>query len=492
MRGTKYDRRAEAFLRDLMREHYQVGAGLKQELQVAPIYERYADLFTVETVRDLLERVDEKANRHLAEFATSSFISNQTKEFDEAITNAELQATVEWDGEQIPYQNVRQRLVAEADWRRRHELANRAAEVMARQNPLRQEALDRTHDLAVELGFQDYTSMVSGLKALDLTGLAATMRRLLTTTEGLYSRLLEEYLAPLQMPRDEVEASDISYLFRAREYDDLFPAERLLPALETTLNGLGIPLAGDRAPRLDIEARPLKSPRAFCAPVQVPDEVYLVIKPVGGQDDFQALMHEAGHAEHFSWVDPEMPFAYRYLGDDAVSETYAFLFEHLTYNRQWLEEVLDAPAERREAYHRFSLFSKLWFLRRYAAKLIYELEHLHAGDPDSAAAYVRLLNDALKVKIDPRRYLDDVDAAYYAAGYIRAWLFEMQLRTRLEERFGPRWWTDAEAGTMLKELWAIGIRDSVDEIARQIGYDGLSLDPLLDEFAVLDSGSAPG
>ena len=88
MQNVLYDERAEHFLRELMREYYAVGAGLKPELEVATIYERYADLFTVETVQALLDRVAGKAERHLAEFAISSFISNRTKEFDEAVTNA--------------------------------------------------------------------------------------------------------------------------------------------------------------------------------------------------------------------------------------------------------------------------------------------------------------------------------------------------------------------------------------------------------------------
>ena len=50
--------------------------------------------------------------------------------------------------------------------------------------------------------------------------------------------------------------------------------------------------------------RPKKSPRAFCAPVRVPGEVYLVLSPVGGRDDFSVLFHEAGHAEHYANVDP--------------------------------------------------------------------------------------------------------------------------------------------------------------------------------------------
>ena len=42
-------------------------------------------------------------------------------------------------------------------------------------------------------------------------------------------------------------------------------------------------------------------------PVRVPDEVYLVIPRVGGRDDYEALMHEAGHAQHYAHVDRVAP-----------------------------------------------------------------------------------------------------------------------------------------------------------------------------------------
>ena len=36
--------------------------------------------------------------------------------------------------------------------------------------------------------------------------------------------------------------------------------------------------------------------RAFCAPVRVPHEVYLVLRPHGGQTDWTTFLHELGHA----------------------------------------------------------------------------------------------------------------------------------------------------------------------------------------------------
>ena len=56
----------------------------------------------------------------------------------------------------------------------------------------------------------------------------------------------------------------------------------------------------------------------------------LVIKPQGGPDDWRALFHEAGHTEHFAHTSPSLTVEERRLGDNAVTEGWAMLLEHLT------------------------------------------------------------------------------------------------------------------------------------------------------------------
>jgi hypothetical protein len=283
------------------------------------------------------------------------------------------------------------------------------------------------------------------------------------------------------MPRDEVEMGDLYFLQRAPEFDTIFPADQMVSTLRQTLSGMGISLEAQPNLRLDIEPRPLKSPRAFCAPIQIPEEVMLVIKPQGGQRDYSSFFHEAGHAEHFATVRSDVPFAFRHLGEKAVSETYAFLFQHLIHDGLWLDGVLGYEGVE---YRRFALFAKLFLVRRYAAKLVYELEYLHAAGPsgDVERAYTRLLGDALKVGIFPGRFLDDVDDEFYAADYLRAWIFEMQLSSYLKREFDSAWWTSPSAADFLQSLWQIGSRDGVDELAQQIGYAELDAGFLVREF----------
>jgi hypothetical protein len=375
-------------------------------------------------------------------------------------------------------------MVKETSHRRRHDLLERQLGVMVRQNPDRTKRIRLQHDLAKELGFQSYRAMIEQLRGWDLPVLSRALEPLVKETDSRFEESLGKYLSNAHVPRGEADTSDVAFILRAPEFDPYFPSERLVPVLQKTMERMGIPLESTPGLILDTDPRPLKSPRAFCAPVRVPQEVYLVIKPVGGQDDYRAMFHESGHAAHFSHVDPNLPFAFRYLGDEAISETFAFLFEHLTLYPRWLVDVLRVPMREAERYGRFAVFNKLWLVRRYAAKLRYELILHNEGPEGVDTAYREILGDVLHIRIPPERYLEDVDDAFYVAGYLRAWIFERQLAHFMLEQFGEGWYESREAGRFLRSLWELGMRDPVDELARtQMGAKGLDPKPLLEELA---------
>ena len=118
------------------------------------------------------------------------------------------------------------------------------------------------------------------------------------------------------------------------------PAYRLIESFAETMAGLGTDVSAQPGVTFDIGSRPNKAPRAFCAPVRVPGEVYLVVAPVGGWDDYVTLFHEGGHTEHSAHVDAGLPFEFRCLGDNSVTETYAFVIQHLVEDPEWLSRRL--------------------------------------------------------------------------------------------------------------------------------------------------------
>ncbi|MCL5109021.1 MAG: hypothetical protein M1401_09200 [Chloroflexi bacterium] len=476
----RYERDAEHFLEGLNREYYLADAGLKETLAIAPLYDEYGWLFGREAVDGLLRGRQDRTSRYLADFAAQGYLDDSVKALTEEATNAKIQAKVEWDGQEIPYRSAAVVLANEPDSGRRHELNQRLAERTAESNPQLLRRLRRLHLEAGALGFADYVALCDDLGGLNLLWLGERMAELLERTGPVHYRRLENMLAGIGVARESADNSDLAFLFRAPQFDALFPKDRLLYTLGQTLGGLGIDI--DRQPNveLDVSERPLKSPRAFCATIRVPEEIKLVIMPHGGQDDYHALLHEAGHAEHFAHTAADLDFAFRHLGDNSVTEGYAMLLDELPRSPRWLAEVLGVAKP--EAFLRLINFRKLYMLRRYAAKLAYELR-LHRSDGAGLAeVYAQTLGGNLGLQIKPENYLNDLDDAFYVARYIRAWIFEVQLRRALEARFGQSWFASRAAGRFLTDLWREGQKYSADELAQRLGYAGLDPQPLIEEL----------
>jgi hypothetical protein len=479
--------RAEAFLGALEKEVYQHFSGQKEVCDTSAVYDRFPDLFTKDAVIEL-DRVYDAASgddvrrrlAYLLAFTVDGYVGGETRQLSDEIANAEGATTIEVDGERMNLRGAPVAQANEADRARRGRIQAARLEAVERVlNPLLDREWRRAHEVAEGLGYPHYMALYSEVKGIDYLALRARTDAFLHDTAGLYQRRMEDLVGErLGIPLEELTYADIPYLWRAPEFDQAFSAERLLPTLERTLAGLGIDLRRQRNVHLDTEARELKSPRAFCSPVRVPDEIYLCVMPQGGQDDYGALLHEAGHTEHFAHVPPGLSFEYRHLGDNAVTESYAFLLDHLPLNREWLVQYLDFAES--DDFVRFSSVAELFYFRRYAAKLAYETElHTQAGSLDHMAEVYRgHLSEALMVPVPAENYLSDVDGGFYAASYLRAWMLEASWRVMLEERFGREWFVRREAGDWIKELWSYGQELPAETILLKYGGGMLNTDPL--------------
>jgi hypothetical protein len=467
---------------DLTREYYLNGAGLKEELSLAPIFERHAGLFAADTVAALQQAGDgDPRFPALRAFVVEGHLENAVKGLSETLAARETADAAAWAGREVPYRALPVLIANEAEAESRHELDALRVGLTGEQNALREERWDILQAAARTLGYPHYVALCDDIGRLGLEALQEQAKASLWSSDGRYRSLLWRYLEGIGVAPVAAERSDLAFLFRSPRFDSHFPADLLIASLRETLRGLGIDLDAQTSVRLDTEARPQKSPRAFCAPIAIPDEVMLVINPHGGQDDYSALLHEAGHAEHFAHADRRLPFALRGLGDNSVTEAFAFLLEHLMQNAVWLERYLGWSDA--EEFITFKRFFNLYIWRRYCAKLVYELElHMEANPRSKAKRYCDLLTSCLGVRYNAADYLFDVDDGFYCARYLRAWMFEAQLRRHLEEEFGREWFLRREAGAHLRELWSLGQSLPVGELARRVGYAGLDAAPLEEEL----------
>ncbi len=476
-----YRSELDRFDAERMEEYYLHLAGHKQSLELAPIYERHATLTDLETVQRIGNVVSGRTNRELFRFGCEGIAAERTRDLTERWS--ELQATLatESDGEQIGYRMLPPTIANSADRARRQALEEaRNALTEEHLNPLYLEAHHRVRATARDLGAESVVQLYRDRFGFDLEGLADQCRALLASTEGLWETWADRtFRDHVGVGLAEAERWDIRRWMRASKWDDGFPADRMLSALRGTLAGLGIDLDAQSNVELDVEQRPTKSPRAFCAPIEVPERVVLVIQPMGGVDDWAALFHEAGHTEHFAHTSADLLAEERRAGDYGVTEGWAMLFDHLVFDPAWLRRLLDFPKP--TEFSRDGAVQSLYYARRYAAKLLYELELYQAEDPATMSGrYVELLGDALAIAPSETDYLGDVDEGFYCTFYLRAWAFEAQMSAYLRERFRNEWFTRREAGLLLRELWELGEQPTADDLLRDVTGAAIELDAVAD------------
>jgi hypothetical protein len=455
--------RGDAFNRDMLQEYYDHFAGLKDTLDIERVYEEYEDLTRLETAQRL-----EQGPTELWRFACEGFLGNLTRSHQAraAEVEATLEATV--DGETIPYRMARVVMSNESDRGKRQRIDEERIRLLDEHlNPLYLEAFGIDRKAVNDLNAPNYYELYRRF-GFRLDELAVECRALLDETEKLWEDEGDKlFRSRLGFGLDEAKPWDVGRLFRAPELDEMYPSDQMVPALEATLSELGIDIHAQPNVHLDLEVRPSKSPRAFCAPIEVPGKVMLVIQPIGGKDDWEALFHEAGHTEHYANTSDSLSFEGRRLGDNAVTEGWAMLMQHLVTDPAWLNRRLDVP--RIDELAKDGAVSLLYFVRRYSAKLLYEIELFQVEDPTTMRSrYAEILSDALKMPMHPESYLDDVDGSFYVIGYLRSWAFEAQLRDFLRSEFGNEWFARREAGDLLRELWSVGQEPTAEELLKDV------------------------
>jgi hypothetical protein len=489
-------REGQAFTEAISRESYLAHSGQKQVAELTPIYERYSDILgtaaldlTLDLFRESPKGTEEhRSARYLLEWQIESQAARLLASFDEAESELESTAYVETaDGRQVQYQEAVIEIANETDRPTRLALDDARAALVEREHaPLRVERFQREKEFIESLGIApSYNAAFEEMTGVSLTGLAAECAAFLSDTQSMWDDTLPRFLRKsLGIKPSEATRADALALLRASEYDWAFPWGALQETVRTHLAEMGLdPDAGGRI-IYDVGDRHGKRSRAFCAPTRVPQEVYLVLRPQGGQTDYTTLLHETGHALHFANTRDDYPFEFRWLGDNSVTESYAMLFDHRMQDPGWLLRYTELGKVRMRKFLRMAAFEELHYLRRYCAKLIYEVEAY--GDDaewkDLPDLYVNTLTRATTFQYRTADAFVDFDPRYYSTRYLRAWQLQSLLNESLVSRFDVDWYRNPSAGPWLvSELWSEGQRETAEEIAARVGVDeqGLSFAPLI-------------
>jgi hypothetical protein len=484
----------QAFMEEISREGYLAHAGLKKTADLQAIYRQHEGIFGRDALELTLEAFqsasegseEERSAQWLLEWEIESQAAKPLAALDEREIQWENEAVVRSpDGRVIQYQAAPIEIANTKDRKLRLALDDARVKLVGKEHaPMRRERLEREKDYIESVGVAgDYNRSFEEVTGISLDDLAGQCEKFLRDTQSMWDDTLPRVLKKsLGIKPYEAKRADALVIFRASEYDDAFPGNEMEAVIRRQVTEMGIDPAAKGRVIFDVGDREGKQSRAFCSPVRVPDEVYLVLRPHGGQSDYNTFLHELGHALHFAYADPDYAFEFRWLGDNSVTESYAMLFDHRMQDVGWLLRYSRLGANRVGKFMRTAAFEELHYLRRYCAKLVYE-RTLYSGEvpwnqlPD---LYVSLLSSATGFEYNAADAFVDVDPRYYSARYLRAWQLQSVLDDQLTAQFDVDWFRNPAAGPWLvNELFSSGQRYTADEIAIRARGGALSFEPLI-------------
>ena len=481
---AEYEDRLRTYIFERAEEVRAVRVGEKEVSERAEIVNRYADLFSREQL-DALRSAEEEASGddrerlyRLRKECEAGYADRELSERKDELENAVLAERVTFQGEEMPLRTAQAKLAVLPDYREREELGDLHGDASAGFNETRRDLLRDEDSLAAELsGIADPVERNEEEKGISLRALAERLRQASEESAPAYASLRDRWFEELLgNERDEMPASyHMSYMRRLSPLESTYTKDRSVEVCLATLSKLGF----------DLEDRPQKSPRACVIASDPPKVVHLITRAQGGLHDYQAFLHEAGHALHYAGVDPDLPYTVRNLSrDHALTEIYSFVLEAISREPGWHAEHFGLSDEEAQKNAEATVFLEALLYRRYAAKLGFELEFWgrfreDGGTPDG---YSERLGEGTGVRYRPDAYLADMDAGFYSADYLRAWIRSAQLRAHLVREIGEDWWRRPETGERLRELFRQGTRPSSEDVAAKIGFEALDTAPLLAEL----------
>jgi hypothetical protein len=489
----------EARLRDYLLERAEetraVRAGLKDASEQAAIVARYADLFTPEQLEVLRDAGHEEMSTderervyRLQKTCESGLIVTQLAPLQDALQNAELAAQVEYRGQTIPLRTASARVSTLSEYADREELGKLAMDASAVLNDRRHELKRAREALRAELsGETDPIRRSEEEKGISLHELARALAEASSLLSHAYDDVRQRWLDRLLGADRAHEPSSYHapYVYRLTALAGVYAKERATDVCLSTLRDLGFDLAAEGNIRLDLEDRPQKAPRPVVIPADPPTVVYLITRAQGGLQDYQGLLHEAGHALHFGGCDPALPYAFRKLSrDNALTEIYSYTIQSVVREPDWHARHFALSPSDASDNADAARFLEAFVFRRNVAKLNFELEFWgrFGEDGGTSDGYAERLTAATGFTYRPDRYLADMDADFYSADYLRAAIRSAQLRSYLRENVGADWWRRSETGDVLRDLFREGTRPSNEEIAERLGFAALDTGPLVAEL----------
>jgi len=328
-----------------------------------------------------------------------------------------------------------------------------------------------------DLGYENYVTYCSAKKGVDYAFYYQFLETFLESTDALYFNAMDRWCkGRFSRPLSDLTRFDAINLLSLREFDALFPGKGL-NALTPFFKNWAIEPEKTTGLTLELGHEENKSAQAICLMLQTPEEVYVLMRPEGGWGDLETLWHELGHGFSAVYTSPDLPMTTRDMATSfALSESFAFLIQNLTFSSPFLEDFLGLSSKdsKKLSYHKtlkdFSMF------RRYAAKFLAEYDMFTRGDLSNGERYAQIMRRYTGFYYQPESHLFDLVPELYCLDYVLGWMAESVMEKHLRKHLGNRWIFEPETGRILKDWWRQGNQYSLPEFLARNHLKEMSVD----------------
>ena len=203
-------------------------------------------------------------------------------------------------------------------------------------------------------GFRDHFQRSLAFNEIDEGDLLALFERLEAATHGPFAKLKTEIdaarAAHFGIPVSALRPWHYGDRFfqsppemREADMDALFADKDPVQLATTTYAGLGMDVR-DILARSDLYAREGKNQHAFCTDIDREGDVRTLNNLEPNHRWNETLLHELGHAVYDKYLDYSLPWLLRAPPHTLSTEAMALMMGSLTYDREWLEQIVGVPA----------------------------------------------------------------------------------------------------------------------------------------------------
>jgi hypothetical protein len=477
---------AETFVRARMWREHQFLTDLRPGRGLVSLYETdFPDLTSTDLWADLQAATPEDVRQHtrLSALLAAANLEGHTRDFAVRATRVQAGATVALDEESLPWRLAPARWPLVLDVPRRHALEDAWRSVVRQDlNPTLEPWNEALRAALVPLGAEEWLPFWSRLLGIDAAGVDRLAQSVLDQTADVYGHGLGVYLSQLELPIDDVWPSDVDWAFRAPRFDAVFAGHLRMPLVIRTMRDLGIELEE----QVDVRIEPAVDPGVQCVPLEVPGDIRVLLRLIGGWQDYARTLRGLGMAEHLAHTDGSLRLWERWLGDVTPTRGYGALLEGLLRDRTWLVHQLEYAAS--DDFRVIAHLEWLWRTRRLAASAQYS-QRLWQAEPGAAMAAD--FEESLSLATRARHFGDEYLLGLLGSPWtvfddaiqLRSEVFAAQLRLFLKREFDEEWWRSSRAAHFIKdELWRPGRRHSAEELLGFMGFEGFDASILSAEF----------